>query len=302
MKVTALAGGVGGAKLLVGLAQTQKDLTAVVNTGDDCEIYGVHVSPDLDIVTYWLAGIADRERGWGIAGDTFHTLEALTRLGEATWFSLGDQDFATCLLRRTRLLEGQTLSAVTDEIRTSLGVEVKLLPMSDDPVRTHILTADGRDLEFQEYFVKERQEPDVVGVDFRGLAGAKAGPEVLDSLRSADAVVLCPSNPVVSIGPILALPEVRAALTDHPRVIAVSPIIEGKPLKGPADRLMAAVGAEVSAAGVAEMYRDFIDIFVIDDLDAGEAPRVEALGVDVLVTDTVMTDPAASARLAQAIL
>lgn len=302
MKVTALAGGVGGAKLLVGLAQTQVDLTAVVNTGDDCEIYGVHVSPDLDIVTYWLADIADRERGWGIQGDTFHTLEALARLGEPTWFSLGDQDFATCLWRRNRLLDGDTLSAVTDDIRRSLRVGVKLLPMSDDQVRTHILTTEGRTLEFQEYFVKERQEPPVAGVEFRGLSGAKTAPEVIDSLREAAVVVLCPSNPVVSIGPILALPEVRDTLVEHPFVVGVSPIIEGKPLKGPADRLMTAVGAEVSAAGVAEMYRDFIDLFVIDDLDEAEAGRIEALGMEALVTDTVMTDRAASARLARAIL
>ena len=302
MKVTALAGGVGGAKLLVGLAEVVEDLTAVVNTGDDSEIYGVHVSPDLDIVTYWLAGLADLERGWGIKGDTFHTVSALGRLGEPTWFNLGDHDFATCLLRRNRLAAGDSLTEVTDRIRRQLGVNVRLLPMSDDPVRTHVLTLDGRDLEFQEYFVKERQEPPVKGVEFRGMDGAKPGPGVLEALRSADRVVLCPSNPVVSIGPILGLPDIREALQEHPKVIAVSPIIQGKPLKGPADKLMAAAGAEVSAAGVARMYRDFVDVFVIDELDASEAPEIEELGLEVLVTNTVMTDRAASTHLAEALL
>ena len=302
MKVTALAGGVGGAKLLVGLAEVQGDLTAVVNTADDTEIYGVHVSPDLDIVTYWLAGIADLAKGWGIEGDTFETVDSLKRLGELAWFSLGDRDFATCLVRTNALRAGRTLSEVTDHIRRQLGVGVRLLPMSDDPVRTHITTADGRILAFQEYFVKERQEPPVAGVEFKGLAEASPAPGVLEALVEADSVVLCPSNPVVSVGPILGLPGVRDALVAHPRVVAVSPIIEGKPLKGPADKLMAGTGAEVSAYGVARLYADFLDVFVIDDLDAGSADRIQSLGVEVIVTDTVMHDASDSARLAKALL
>jgi len=302
MKVTALAGGVGGAKLLVGLARVQEDLTAVVNTADDTEIYGVLVSPDLDIVTYWLAGMADHTRGWGIQGDTFETVGALGRLGEATWFSLGDRDFATCLLRTSRLAAGATLSEITDQLRRRLGVAVRLLPMSDDAVRTFITTADGRVLGFQEYFVKERQEPPVAGVELRGVSEAAPAPGVLKALRDADTIALCPSNPVVSVGPILGLSEVRDTLVAHPRVVAVSPIIQGKPLKGPADKLMSAVGAEVSAFGVAEMYRDFVDVFVIDNLDSGEAARIEGLGIEVIVTDTVMNEAADSERLAKAIL
>lgn len=304
MKVAALAGGVGGSKLLVGLQQELPHgaLTAIVNTGDDATIYDVHVSPDVDIVTYWLAGIADVERGWGIEGDTFTVLEALAHLGVDTWFRLGDRDLATCMLRTSRLRAGDTLSTVTDEIRTSLGVPTRIIPMSDEPVATRVDTTDGRTLEFQDYFVRQRCEPDVARVRFAGIADAKPAPGVLESLRDADAVVVCPSNPVVSIGPILALPEVRDTLAAHPRVVAVSPIVAGKALKGPAEKLLPTVGAEVSALGIARLYADFCDVFVVDDEDGDLLEDLDALDLEPVVCDTIMSDRDASARLARALL
>jgi LPPG:FO 2-phospho-L-lactate transferase len=302
MKVTALAGGVGGAKLLVGLDRAGVELTAIINTGDDTEVYGVHVSPDVDICTYWLAGLADTERGWGLRDDTFTIVESLSRLGVETWFSLGDRDFATCLFRTGRLADGQPLSSITDEIRSALSVGPTLIPMSDEPVRTRLVTTEGRTLEFQEYFVKERQEPEIGEVRFAGIADAKTAPGVLESIRSADVVVLCPSNPIVSIGPILALPEVRDTLREHPRVLAVTPIIRGAPVKGPADKLMRATGAEVSAAGVATLYADLANEFVIDETDQDQTPAVESLRMRAVLTDTIMVDHDAAQRLAEAIL
>ena len=303
MKVAALAGGVGGAKLLVGLQEVVgDDLTAIVNTGDDATIYGVKVCPDVDIVTYWLAGIADRSRGWGIEGDTFQVVEALGKLGYETWFSLGDRDFATCL-HRTRLLDqGRTLTQVVDEVRRSLGVRARILPMSDDPVPTKIITVDGTELEFQEYFVRERQQPEVAEVAFEGAAVASSAPGVIESIEAAEVVVLCPSNPIVSIAPILALDGVRDALVAHPHVLAVSPIVRGAPLKGPADRLLSAMGAKVSASGVAELYSAFCDLFVVDASDADEAEKARAAGLGSVALDTIMVDQAASERLARALL
>jgi LPPG:FO 2-phospho-L-lactate transferase len=304
VKVAALAGGVGGSKLLVGLQQALPDgaLTAIVNTADDAVIYDVHISPDVDIVTYWLAGRADYERGWGIAGDTFTVIDALARLGVETWFRLGDKDLATCMYRTALLRQGSTLSAVTDEIRKVLGVPSRIIPMSDDPVATRIETADGRTLEFQEYFVKERCEPQVTGTRFAGIADAKPAPGMLEALDDAELICICPSNPVVSIGPILSLPEVRELLRGHPRVVAVSPIVEGAPLKGPADQMLAATGAEVSAAGVAGMYADFCDVFVVDSKDRAEASRIAQLLPHVEVLDTIMVDHTASERLATELL
>jgi LPPG:FO 2-phospho-L-lactate transferase len=302
MKVTALAGGVGGAKLLVGLQRATDDLTAIVNTADDAVIYDVHVSPDVDIVTYWLAGLADTDRGWGIRGDTFEVIEALGRLGNSVWFRLGDRDLATCLFRTERLRAGDTLSAATDTIRRALEVPTTILPMSDEVVSTRLVTADRRTLEFQQYFVAERQEPEIVEVRFAGIADAKPAPGVIESLEAADKVILCPSNPVVSIGPILALPEVREVLKAHPSVVAVSPIVRGAPLKGPADKLLRTIGAEVSASGVAALYEDFVDLFVVDSTDPEEIDRVEALGIRAAGLDTIMSDHSASERLARALL
>ena len=302
MKVTALAGGVGGAKLLVGLDRAGADLTAIVNTGDDAVIYGVHVSPDVDIVTYWLAGVADFDRGWGLKDDTFQATEALGKLGVDAWFNLGDKDLATCLLRTEKLRAGQPLSSITDEFRRSLGVRATVLPMTDDAVRTKIVTTDGRTLEFQEYFVKERQEPTVREVRFSGIVDAKPAPGVLEAIRGADRIILCPSNPVVSIGPILALREVREALREHPSVTAVSPIIAGAPVKGPADKLLKGTGTEVSAAGVAALYRDFVDLFVVDERDVDQLDRLEGLEIKAVAVETLMTDGVESERLARLLL
>lgn len=304
MRVAALAGGVGGAKLLVGLQRAlgPGDLTAVVNTGDDAVVYGVHVSPDVDIVTYWLAGIADTERGWGLAGDTFAAVDGLRALGVDAWFSLGDRDLATCLYRTERLGAGASLSSVADEIRRALGVPTRVLPASDDRVRTRVVTADGRTLEFQEYFVRERHRPEVAEVVVAGLDDAKPAPGVLDALAAADAVVLCPSNPLLSIAPVVGLAGVRDALRAHPRVVAVTPIVRGAALKGPADRLLRSTVGDASASGVAALYADFADEFVVDASDAGEAERVDALGVRARVLDTVMSDPERAEALARALL
>ena len=307
MNVTALAGGVGGAKLAVGLqsvlrSRDSSSLTVIVNTADDDVVYGLHVSPDVDIVTYWLAGLADTDRGWGLRGDTFAVVDALDRLGVPTWFRLGDRDMATCLYRTHQLRAGASPASIADDIRKRLGVWARVVPMSDDPVRSVVTTKDGRTLAFQEYFVKERHMPEVATVTFEGIENAKPSNGVLDAIASADVVIVCPSNPVVSIGPILALPGVRNALVDHARVMAVSPIVERAPLKGPADKLMHSIGVDVSAAGVAWLYRDFCDVFVIDARDESEREGIERSGTDVLVTDTIMVDHHASAAVAAACL
>ncbi|CAN5491179.1 2-phospho-L-lactate transferase [soil metagenome] len=303
MKITALAGGVGGAKLLVGLQKLAgSDLTAIVNTGDDAELYGVHVSPDLDIVTYWLAGIADYERGWGIEEDTFHLVDALEQLGEQAWFRLGDRDFATCLARTRRLRAGMRLSEVSGELARGLGVAARVLPMSDDPVRTMVETSDGRRLEFQEYFVKERHRPEIVEVSFDGLDDAKPAPGVLDALADADIVILCPSNPFLSIGPIVSLAGVKETLAAHPRVIAVSPIVRGAALKGPADRLLESLGAGAGASAVARLYAGFCDAFVVDVSDPEERALIQELGMRAVALPSIMRDHNASERLASSLL
>ncbi len=305
MKVTALAGGVGGAKLAIGLARAipPNDLTVVVNTGDDAVIYGVHVSPDVDIVTYWLAGVADVERGWGVKDDTFALVDWLrTKLDQDAWFRLGDRDYATCLLRTLRMNSGATLSAATDEIRRLLNVRSTVVPMSDDPVRTRFLMSDGRTLDFQEYFVKERQPDAVAQVLFDGIEDAKPAPGVLDAIGAADAVVVCPSNPVVSVGPILGLAGVRDALRAHPKVAAVSPIVRGAPLKGPADKLLTAVGVDVSAAGVASLYSDFVDTFVFDRIDEHQIDKIASTGVRSVALNTIMDNAGASEQLARQVL
>lgn len=303
MSVAALAGGVGGAKLLVGLQRVLgSDLTAIVNTGDDATIYGSHVSPDVDIVTYWLAGIADTSRGWGIEGDTFEMVDMLRSLGAEAWFSLGDRDGATCLYRTAMLAAGATLTAATDAIRRALQVPATILPMSDDPVHTKLDTLDGRTLDFQTYFVKEGCEPEIVEIRFDGADGARPGPDVLRTIRDAERVVVCPSNPLLSIAPILTLSGVREELARHPHVVAVSPIVEGAALKGPADRLLARLGHDVSASGVAALYADFCDLFVVDERDSSELGKVEATGVTALATDTIMSTHDASERLARVLL
>jgi LPPG:FO 2-phospho-L-lactate transferase len=300
-----LAGGVGAARFLRGVVQLvpAESLTVVVNTGDDRVFYGVHVSPDLDIVTYTLAGRVDRQRGFGLEGDTTAVIDALGALGHETWFRLGDRDLATCLHRTLRLARGAGLAAVTDEIRRAFGVALRILPMSEDPCPTFVELAGGRRVHFEEYLVRDGAPNDVERVDLSAARRGRPAPGVLEALRGARSVVICPSNPVVSIGPILALPGVREAIrASGAPVVAISPIVGGAPVKGPADALLRGIGAEVSGRGVARLYRDLAQGFVLDERDAGESADIAALGLRPLAVDTIMRDAAASARLAAAVL
>lgn len=299
--VTALAGGVGAAKLLRGLIQIipPQDLVIVGNTGDDAELYGLHISPDLDIIMYTLAGIIDETKGWGVSGDTFNCLDLLGKLGLETWFKLGDRDLAVHILRTKMLKEGMTLSRVTTELCKMFGVEAKLVPMSNDPVRTKVLSGMLR-LEFQEYFVKRETKDAVTGVLFEGAENAKPTPGIIKAIREADRVVVCPSNPILSILPILAVSPIRKELQKtNAYVVGISPIIGGKALKGPADKIMASMGLEASAYGVAKFYADFLDHFIIDKVDEDYKRRIEELDVKVTVTDTVMKTLEDSIRLAK---
>ena len=301
MRVVALAGGVGAARLLRGLVRAvpPESVTALVNTGDDREFYGVHVSPDLDIVTYTLAGRVDAERGFGLAGDTFHVIEALEALGHPTWFRLGDRDLATCLHRTARLRAGVGLAAISDEIRRANGVAVRILPMSEQPCPTYVRLEGGARVHFEEYLVRDGAPDDVTGVDLSAAERATAAPGVREALAAADAILLCPSNPVVSIGPILAVPGVREAIAaSGAPVVGISPIIGGAPVKGPADRLLRGIGVEVSARGVAGLYRGLAHGFVIDQRDAAQAKDVEALGLACRVTETLMREPETARALA----
>jgi len=303
-EVTCLAGGVGAARFLQGLLRVvpEERLTVIVNTGDDIELYGLHISPDIDIVTYTLTGVVDEEKGWGVGGDTFRCLEMLRRYGHEAWFNLGDMDLATHI-DRTHLLErGLTLSEVTGRHSSALGLKVRILPMSDDRFETHIETEEGR-MHFQEYLVKRGARDAVTGVSFKGAEEARPAPGVIDSIIDSRAVIVCPSNPIVSIGTILAVRGVRKALRKTDAMIAaVSPIVGGAPIKGPADKLMLGLGIEVSAYGVAELYRDFLDIMVIDTVDEAERPRIEALGLDVIATNTVMRSLEDKVSLAETVL
>jgi LPPG:FO 2-phospho-L-lactate transferase len=291
MRLVALAGGTGAAKLLRGLDALVPpgSLTIVGNTGDDAPIWGLHVSPDLDTVCYTLGGWIDEARGWGLRGESFRTLGEMVRFGEPTWFNLGDRDLATHL-HRTRLLhEGQTLTQVTAKIARDLGVSHAILPMSDQPVKTRVLGPDGW-LGFQEYFVRDKTQVEVVAVDYLGADSAVPAPGVVEAIAAADAVIVCPSNPITSIGPILAVPGIaRALLTTDATVLAVSPIVGGKAVSGPAGRLMVARGLEVSAVGVASAYASWLDILLADSQDAAEASRIEGRGVRPIIVDTVMS-------------
>ncbi len=301
----ALAGGVGAARFLAGLLRVvaPADVVVVVNTADDDEFHGLHVSPDLDSVTYTLAGASNTAQGWGLEGETFATLDALGRYGVPTWFRLGDKDLATHLFRTQRLRAGMPLSAVTAEITAAWGLDVRLLPMSDDRVSTRITVAretGTEELAMQKWFVGERAESPVVAVRFEGADAARPAPGVLDALRDADTIVICPSNPVISIGPLLAVPGIREILAARrARVVAVSPIVGGAPVKGPADRLMAPLGIDVSCVGVAREYADICASLVIDAVDAARAPEVEAVGVHAVVADTMMRSPEIAAALAE---
>jgi len=303
--ITALAGGVGAARLLRGLVRVVApgEVTALVNTGDDTELHGLHISPDLDTVTYTLAGLNDDDRGWGLAGETWTVMDSLERLGGETWFRLGDQDLATHLFRTQRLSTGATLTQVTAEITEALGVSVRLLPMSDDPVRTRLTLVDGPEVSFQEYFVGRRHAVAVTSLRFVGAETARPAPGVLGAIADAEVVVVCPSNPIVSIGPLLAVPGIADTLAARrSEVVAVSPIIAGVALKGPADRLMAELGHEPTVVGVARIYADVVGTLVIDEVDAASAEAIEACGVRCVVAPTVMHSPDHAATLASLLL
>lgn len=302
--ITVLAGGTGGSRFLQGLVQvvTPEDVTVVVNTGDDEELYGLHVSPDPDIITYALAGLVDEERGWGLRGDTFHWLEAIGRLVHETWFRIGDRDLATHLHRTRLLREGKALSEATADIARRFGVRVRLIPMSDDQVRTLVVTGAGPQ-PFQEYLVKRGAQDRVRGVTYEGAAEARPAPGVLEAIQTAAGVVVAPSNPVGSIGPILALPGVPAALRESKaRVAAISPVVGGRAFQPPTDGMMQGLGVEVSAPGVARLYAEFLDVLILDEEDAGLAGGVRALGIEPVVTNTVMRGPAEKRALAEATL
>jgi len=301
--VVALAGGVGAAKLLRGLVQVVPldDLLIVGNTGDDFELYGLHISPDLDIVMYTLAGIVDETKGWGVAGDTFHFLDMLKRLEFETWFGLGDRDLAVHVVRTEMLGRDMTLSQAAAELCRMLHVKAKLVPMSDNLVRTKVLTGQLR-LDFQEYFVKRGAEDVVSGVVYEGCEKAKPAPGVLEAIERAERVVICPSNPILSVSPMLSIPGFRDGLRrSKAYVVGVSPIVGGRALKGPADKVMASLGLEASAYGVAKFYEDFLDHLIIDNADEQHRTRIETLGVKVTVTDTVMRSVEDSVRLAKVV-
>jgi LPPG:FO 2-phospho-L-lactate transferase len=304
LRIVALAGGVGASKLLQGLYDVMDpaNLTAIVNTGDDIDLHGLKISPDLDIVTYTLAGIIDPKKGWGFRGETFHLLKRLAVFGRINWFNLGDRDLATHIHRTAMLTDGKTLTDAAESIRIALGVKSRILPMCNEPVPTIIESSEGP-LHFQEYLVKRRAEPIVKSIRFDGIERATPAPGVLDAIRDADRIVICPSNPLISIGPILAVKGIREALrVRRESVIAVCPIVGSKSLKGPSDKMLAELGHESSAKGVAKLYADFTGTFVIDPVDETERSAIESLGMKVAVTPTVMKTRTDKRKLARSIL
>jgi len=302
--VVALAGGVGAARLMRGLVRivSPDDIVIVGNTGDDFEFQGLHVSPDLDIVMYTLAGIVDETKGWGIVGDTFSCLQMLGKLGFETWFKLGDEDLAVQIVRTELLKRGATLSEASAELCRILGVKARLVPMSNDPVQTVVLSGSVR-WGFQEYFVKRGTRDEVTDVLFEGHEDAEPAPGIVEAIENAGRVVICPSNPVLSINPILSIPQIKTAMSNtEAYVVGVSPIVGGKAVKGPAARIMSTLGLEASAHGVAKFYEDFIDHIIIDRADAGLRTRIERLGVKVTVADTIMKNVESSVSLAEKVM
>lgn len=303
MNIVALAGGVGGAKLADGLQRVAgKSLTVIVNTADDFELHGLKISPDLDTVMYTLAGLADPERGWGIAGDTFTCLAMLKRLGSDGWFGLGDRDLGTHVLRTQWRRSGMTLQEVTAKLARALGVAATILPATNDKVSTIIGTDEG-ELPFQEYFVHRRWEPAVKSIRFSGIESAQPLPEAVEAIRQADLIVICPSNPFVSIEPILSLSDIRASIENGKCArVAVSPIVGGDALRGPAAKMSRELGIEPSATAVAERYKRVVDRFVMDRLDHDQADDIRKLGMQVLPTETVMKSSGDRERLAREII
>jgi LPPG:FO 2-phospho-L-lactate transferase len=304
MKIVLLAGGVGGSKLGLGFYRTinPADLTIIANTGDDIVMHGLHVSPDPDIMMYTLAGLVNPETGWGFKGETFRVAEGLARYGRPTWFQLGDGDLATHIHRTAMLKEGATLSQAMESIRAALGVKCAILPMTNAPVPTMLETDNGR-MHLQEYFVRRKCEPRLRSIEFAGVDRTEAAPGVIDSVRAAEAIVIAPSNPLISIGPILAVPGIGDALrAARARVIAVCPLVGGKSLKGPSDKMMLELGYDVSALGVARLYRDICSTFMIDEADADQRACIEALGMQAVVLPTIMRTVEDKETLARAIL
>jgi LPPG:FO 2-phospho-L-lactate transferase len=302
--IVVLTGGTGGAKFVQGLEQVvpAAQITTIVNTGDDLVWWGLRVSPDLDSITYAMAGLLSRERGWGVDDDTFHCLQVIGRLGAPTWFRLGDHDLAVHLVRTQLLAQGKTLTQATEMITRGFGVASRVLPMTDSAVETRVMTPSGQ-LSFQEYFVRERWQPEAAGVKFLGAEAARPAGGVLEAIHTADAVLIAPSNPITSIGPILAVPGIREELRETPAaVVAVSPIVGGAAVSGPAGKLMQSQGLPVSVEGVARAYADFLDALIIDERDIGRASGVESLGIAVSVTKTIMQSSSDKAALAHASL
>ncbi len=304
LKITALAGGVGASKLLLGLYEVMAPalLTIIVNTGDDIVLHGLKISPDLDIVTYTLAGVVDSAKGWGFRNESFHALKRLAAYGRPNWFNLGDRDLATHIHRTAMLAEGKTLSQAADSIRTVLGVKSRILPMSDDPVPTMIDSNEGS-LHFQEYLVKRRTKPVVRGIRFAGAESARPAPGVLEAIHDADRIIICPSNPLISIGPVLAIPYVRELLrARREKVFSVCPIVGGKSLKGPSDKMLAQLGYAPTALGVAKLYADFTGTFVIDPADKSHSAAISALGMKVAILPTVMKTRIQKRKLAHTLI
>ncbi|MCY4043315.1 MAG: 2-phospho-L-lactate transferase [Candidatus Dadabacteria bacterium] len=301
--ITSLGGGVGAGKFLKGLALAAdgEKPSVIVNTADDIRLWGLNISPDIDTVIYWLCGLVDKKKGWGIRGDSFNFIGSLRALGEEAWFNIGDGDLAVHILRTRMLAEGKTLSGATREISRRLGADSKaaVFPMTDARVETWIDTGGG-EMHFQEYYIRRRMKPRPLGVRFRGIETAAPAPGVAEAIRDAEKIIICPSNPVISVGPVLGVPGVREAVRkSRAPVAAISPIVGGRALKGPADRLMRAQGHEVSPLGVARMYADFLSLMVIDRTDASYAPLIENEGIAALVADTVISDARAAEALAR---
>ena len=303
--ITALGGGVGAAKFLSGLTQviSPEKLKVIINTGDDIDVYGFRVSPDIDSIIYRLSKNVDIKKGWGIEGDSFNCLESLSNLGFETWFQIGDKDFATHKLKAHLKLKGFSLSEITKEVAKRYGLtKVTLIPMTEDKVETWINTDIG-EIHFQEYYIKHKMEPEVYSINIKGIKEADPAPNVIKSILSAELIIICPSNPIISIGPILKVKGIREALiSSDAKKIAISPLIAGKPLKGPTDRLMKGLGLEVNSIEIAKIYKDFLDIMVLDESDRSITENIEELGIKTLVTNTVIPDEKTSMQLSKKIL
>ncbi len=305
MKFAVIAGGVGAARFLRGLVDVvpPEDVTAIVNVGDDVDVLGLRVSPDVDIVTYTLAGIVDESKGWGVRGDTFRALLRLRDYGEDVWMALGDVDLATHIFRTNALSSGRALSEVADEIRRRLGVRSRILPVTDDRITTFVRLLDGRFISFEEYYVRYASRPRISAVTYRGCSSARPARGVVESIESADAVIIAPSNPIASVMPVLCVEEVGRAVRRHGRRVAVTPIVGGRAIKGPAARMMSDLGIEASPVGVAKLYRGLVDAMVLDEVDRGLAERVRSeAGVIPFVANTIMADAQSRRALARAVV